>query len=123
MKKKKSIFIVNKKYFQDENDLFLYAQEMMEENGVCRYQWRLYRFDFGGWHCFAEDAYWRADQKKSEEYGMEALKENTGDALQSINYDEDNLMIAGNYEDKIALKEQIIDLLRVNFPEITFKFV
>ena len=123
-RKSKKEIIVNKKYFQDVNDLFLFAQHMKEfDDGIERYQWRLYRNDYGYWHCFSEDAYWRKDQKKSEKDALTILKsEWTEGHWEEVNYQESTLMIAGNV-DMIDAKERIIDLIRTNCPELTVRFI
>ena len=121
--KKSSAIIVDKRYFQDENDLFLFAQWMKENDGIQRYQWRLYRCDYGCWHSFAQDGAWRVDQKASAEDGLEILtKEWLKGIWFRVNYTEANLMIAGNTDIEKA-KENIIDLIRSNYPELTVKFV
>ena len=41
-----------------------------------------------------------------------------------INYsDNNNLMIAGNYVDETKMKEEIIDCLKLHFPELTIAFL
>lgn len=123
-RKSKKEFIVNKKYFQDVNDLFLFTQHMKEcDDGIERYQWRLYRNDYGCWHCFAEDAYWRKDQKESEKTALEILKKEwMEETWTEVKYEEVPLMIAGNVDITLA-KEKIIDLIEINCPELTVKFI
>ena len=124
MTKKKKMIIVNKKYFQDRNDLFMFAQGMLEfEDGIDRYHWMLYRNDHGYWHSFAEDGEWKVNQNLSAMEGIEILKSEwmEGDWTE-VNYQEPTLMIAGNV-DMIDAKERIIDLIRTNLPELTVKFI
>lgn len=119
----KKAIVINKKYFQDENALYLFAQWMKEEDGVTRYQWRLYRNDFGYWHSFVEDACWRVDQYQSEKDGLEVLeKEYLKEGWFKVNYIESTMMIAGNI-DIIKAKEDIIDLINAHYPELTVRFI
>lgn len=121
---KKKMIIVDKKYFQDVNDLFLFAQYMKEcDDGIQRYQWRLYRNDYGYWHSFAEDGEWKVNQKLSAMEGIELLKSEWMDEVWTeVNYQEPTLMIAGNV-DMINAKERIIDLIQTNCPELTVRFI
>lgn len=121
---KKKMIIVDKKYFQDRNDLFMFAQGMLEfEDGINRYQWRLYRNDHGYWHSFCEDAEWKVNQKLSKMEGLEILKSQYMEGeWEEVNYEESTLMIAGDV-DLIKAKEKIIDLIQANCPELTVKFI
>ncbi len=119
----KKAIVINKKYFQDENALYLFTQWMKEEDGVTKYQWRLYRNDFGCWHSFAGDVYWKVDQYQSEKDGLEVLKkEYLEEGWVKVNYTESTMMIAGNI-DIIKAKEDIIDLINAHYPDLTVRFI
>ena len=53
--------------------------------------------------------------------GFEALKELHPDTNE-INYVEDTLCLAGKFKDVTILKEEIIELIRRNYPEIDVYF-
>ena len=116
-----------KKYFQTTECMVMVA---LLTDMDCQYHPVIYtkRFPSGGWHCYCNDGlsykgpngYSIAKERAMELFHLEFDKDNPIE----INYsDNNNLMIAGNYVDETKMKEEIIDCLKLHFPELTIAFL
>jgi hypothetical protein len=87
-----------------------------------QYLWEIYTSHYPGcWDNYAEAYKWEQNWKDSINEGLEVFKSEFPNAVE-INYTEGNLCIAGNFDDKIEIKEEIIDLIQRYKPELLAYF-
>ena len=124
--KKIKTWLAYKKYFQTTECMVMAA---VATDMDCRYNPRIYvkwhpnegwRTHSGGvsWYK-GEDAAQKAKAEAMEMFHAEFDKDNPIE----INYSENNnLTFGGNFKDEIKMKEDIIECLMRNFPEVKFGF-
>lgn len=113
----------NKKYFKDTEGLYMVCTAL---NKAGKYLWEIHKSDSNGaymwaymWFSeFAHGERWVNSSKNALNDAIKVLKENFPNVTE-VNYTEGNLCLAGNFEDNVKIKEEILDLIRSHYPEIT----
>ena len=124
--KKIKTWLSYKKYFQTTECMVMVA---VATDMDCRYNPRIYvkYHRSEGWHNHCGGVYWYKGENAAQKAQNEAMDmfhyEFDKDSPIEINYSENNnLTFGGNFKDEIIMKEDIIDCLKRNFPEVTIGF-
>ena len=109
----------NKRYFRDTENIYMVCTALRNDG---KYLWEIYKSSYhGSWYEEAHSREWNASPYDAMNEGFEALKE-LHPETDEINYVENTLCLAGKFKDGTILKEEIIELIRRNYPEIDVYF-
>ena len=109
----------NKRYFKDAECTYMVCTALRNDG---KYLWEIYKSRFhGSWYEEAHSREWNISPYDAMNEGVEVLKELHLE-VNEINYVENTLCLAGKFKDETILKEEIIELIRRNYPEIDMYF-
>ena len=109
----------NKRYFRDTENTYMVCTALRNDG---KYLWEIYKSSYyGSWYEEAHSREWNTSPYDAMNEGVEVLKE-LHPETDEMNYVEDTLCLAGKFKDETILKEEIIELIRRNYPEIDVYF-
>jgi hypothetical protein len=109
----------NKRYFQDTENIYMVCTALNKDGN---YLWEIYKSNFpGNWYEEAHSGEWNRSPYDALNEGLDVFKGLYPEANE-INFIEDTICLAGNFKDAGILKEEIVDLIHRNYPEILTYF-